>query len=123
MSVVACIVSNVTNQPLTKGYAMAHDLEIGSNGQVAFASLREPAWHKLGTVFNEEVSTSQMLELAHLNDWNVRLEEVALPDGFSSDRGYNYVVRTNPFDNDQTDVLAQVKTADGRRARFIPIQA
>jgi len=115
MSVVVCIVSTVTNQPLTKGYIMAHDLEIGSNGQVAFASLREPAWHKLGTVFNEEVSTSQMLELAHLNDWNVRLEEVPMPDGFVSDRKYNYVTRTNPFDKSQNDVLGIV----GERYRIL----
>jgi len=90
---------------------MAHDLE----SDKSFASFRQPAWHGLGTVFEEEVSTTQMLELAHLNDWNVRLEEVALPDGFSSDRGYNYVVRTNPFDNDQTDVLGVV----GERYRIL----
>ena len=90
---------------------MAHDLE----SDKSFASFRQPAWHGLGTVFEEEVSTKQMLELAHLNDWNVRLEEVALPDGFSSDRGYNYVVRTNPFDNDQADVLGVV----GERYRIL----
>ena len=94
---------------------MAHEIEIGSNGEAAFASLREPAWHQLGTVFNEEVSTKQMLELAHLNDWNVRLEEVPMPEGFVSDRKYNYVTRTNPFDNSQNDVLGIV----GERYRIL----
>lgn len=94
---------------------MAHDLEIGTNGQVAFASLREPAWHKLGTVFEEEVNTQQMLKLAHLDNWNVRLEEVPMPKGFVSDRNYNYVTRTNPFDSSQNDVLGIV----GERYRIL----
>ena len=51
---------------------MAHELEIAQDGTTAFASLREPAWHGLGTVFSEEVTTAKMLELAHLDNWNVR---------------------------------------------------
>ena len=94
---------------------MAHQLEIGADGQVAFASLREPAWHNLGTVFQEEVSTSEMLELAHLQDWNVRLEEVPLPKGFVSDKTNYFVARTNPFDSKQTDVLGVV----GERYRVL----
>ena len=61
----------------------------------AFASLRVPAWHMLGTVFQDEVSTSQMLELAHLNGWDVRLEPNTF-DGESVKTFYD-VVRTNPF--------------------------
>ena len=95
---------------------MAHELEIGSNGEVAFASLREPAWHNLGTVFQEEVNTNEMLKLAHLDNWNVRLEDVALPDGFSSDKSYSFVTRTNPFDNSQNDVLGVVGE------RYVPLQ-
>ena len=94
---------------------MAHELET-VNGQTAFASLRQPAWHGLGTVFEEEVNTNQMLELAHLNDWNVRLEDVALPDGFNSDKGYSFVTRTNPFDRTQNDVLGVVGE------RYVPLQ-
>lgn len=95
---------------------MAHELEIGSNGEVAFASLREPAWHKLGTVFQEEVNTQQMLELAHLDGWNVRLEDVVMPDGFKSDKSYSFVTRTNPFDKTQNDVLGVVGE------RYVPLQ-
>jgi phage/plasmid-like protein (TIGR03299 family) len=87
---------------------MAHELEIGTNGQVAFASLREPAWHSLGTVFNEEVSTAKMLELAHLDNWNVRLENVPTPENFASDKDYFFVTRTNPFDATQNDILGVV---------------
>ena len=90
---------------------MAHELE----SDKSFASFREPAWHGLGTVFNEEVSTREMLELANLHDWNVRLEEVAIPDGFASDKTYNYVTRTNPFDRSQNDILGVV----GERYRIL----
>ena len=88
---------------------MAHELEIDeATGQATFASLRQPAWHGLGTVFENEVNTAEMLKLAHLDNWNVRLEDVALPEGFSSDKSYSFVTRTNPFDNTQNDVLGVV---------------
>jgi phage/plasmid-like protein (TIGR03299 family) len=95
---------------------MAHELEIGTNGEVAFASLRQPAWHNLGTVFEEEVNTQEMLKLAHLDNWNVRLEDVSLPDGFSSDKSYSFVTRTNPFDTNTNDVLGIVGE------RYVPLQ-
>ena len=90
---------------------MAHELE----SDKSFASFRQPAWHGLGTVFEEEVTTSEMLELANLHDWNVHLEEVVIPDGFSSDKTYNYVTRTNPFDRKQKDILGVV----GERYRIL----
>jgi phage/plasmid-like protein (TIGR03299 family) len=94
---------------------MAHMLETNGS-ETAFASLREPAWHGLGTVFNEEVSTAKMLELAHLDNWNVRLEDVAIPNGFSSDKNYSFVTRTNPFNPEQNDVLGVVGE------RYVPLQ-
>ena len=88
---------------------MAHELEIDSvTGKTTFASFREPAWHGLGTVFEEEVNTSKMLELASLDNWNVRLEEIPLPQGFSADKTNYFVARTNPFNKAQTDVLGVV---------------
>ena len=95
---------------------MAHLLEQDANGNTAFASLREPAWHGLGTVFENEVTTSEMLKLAHLDNWNVRLEDVAIPDGFASDKSYSFVTRTNPFDKNQNDVLGVVGE------RYVPLQ-
>lgn len=87
---------------------MSHEVE--TNGtEAAFASLREPAWHGLGTVFNEEVTTAQMLELAHLDNWNVRLEPVYV-QGVPAERfavPSFAVVRTNPFDG-EADVLSVV---------------
>ena len=86
---------------------MAHELET-QNGKTSFASFREPAWHGLGTVFTEEKNTAEMLEAANLNGWNVRLEEMEIPSHLTSDKEYQYVVRTNPTDNSQTDVLGVV---------------
>ena len=83
---------------------MAHMLE--QYGDMAsFASLREPAWHGLGTVLDHEVTTSEMLQVAHLAGWNVRTEDVSLPG--RSHRNYFATVRTNPFDGG-TDVLGIV---------------
>jgi phage/plasmid-like protein (TIGR03299 family) len=88
---------------------MAHEIE-------SFASLREPAWHGLGVVFNEEKTTAEMLETANLSNWNVRLEDLEIPSHLSSDKSYQYVIRTNPSDKSQTDVLGVVGQ------RYVPLQ-
>ena len=88
---------------------MAHEIE-------SFASLREPAWHGLGTVFQDEVTTAEMLSTANLSNWNVRLEDLEIPSHLQSDKSYQYVIRTNPFDNSQTDVLGVVGE------RYVPLQ-
>ncbi len=94
---------------------MAHELET-QNGVASFASFREPAWHGLGTVFTEEKNTSEMLVAANLNGWNVRLEDLEIPSQLTSDKNYQYVVRTNPTDKTQTDVLGIVGE------RYVPLQ-
>ena len=91
---------------------MAHELE----SEKSFASFREPAWHGLGTVFNEEVTTAEMLSLANLQNWNVRLEDVVIPSTLTSDKSYQYVVRNNPFTDGQVDVLGVVGE------RYVPLQ-
>ena len=74
----------------------------------SFASFREPAWHGLGTVFDHEVTSStEMLELAGLDNWNVRLEDVPLPDDYTSSKNNFMVVRDHPV-NGNPDVLAIV---------------
>jgi len=84
---------------------MGHMLE--QYGEMAsFASLRQPAWHGLGTVFDEAVSTSEMLDLAHLSDWDVRQVPVDLPGRYHGGDFFANV-RTNPFDG-ETDVLGIV---------------
>ena len=61
----------------------------------AFASLRKPAWHDLGTVFDKPVSTKEMLELAHMANWNLRLR--LLETDAYSDKDEFEVLRDNPF--------------------------
>lgn len=72
-----------------------------------FASRRVPAWHMLGTVFEDDnVTTADMLRLAHMDNWNVRLEEIVLPG--RSEIDYYATVRDNPADG-LPDVLGVVK--------------
>jgi phage/plasmid-like protein (TIGR03299 family) len=71
----------------------------------SFASLREPAWHGLGTILDSEVSTSEMLKVAHLAGWDVRLDDIDLPG--RSHKNFFAVTRKNPFDGDR-DVLGVV---------------
>lgn len=89
-----------------------HALEIGSAGQVAFATRQEPAWHLLGTVFDadEQVTTTQMLSKAYLDGWNVRLADLALADGGGAawTTEQYAVVRDNPFVKGDRDVLSIV---------------
>lgn len=94
---------------------MAHALEI-INGEASFASFREPAWHSLGTVFTHEVtSASEMLELANLDGWNVRVEDVPMPEGYSTTNPSFWVVRNHPADG-HSDVLATVGS------RYVAVQ-
>ena len=78
---------------------MAHNLERSIDGfETAFASRQQPAWHGLGTVFEGDLTTPEMLKLAHLNDWDVRLEQVEVPEGYRTTSDEYRIIRTNPFD-------------------------
>lgn len=77
------------------------------NGQTSFASFRENAYHQMGTVFQNEVNTAEMLSAANLANWNVRLENVPLPDGYTSTKNNFMVVRDHPSDK-HGDVLSIV---------------
>ena len=85
---------------------MAHNLEM-VNGQASFVSLREPAWHHLGTVVSDEMTTKQVMDYANLSNWNVRLEDVILPDGYTATKNAFMVVRNHPEDS-HPDVLSIV---------------
>lgn len=87
---------------------MSHEIEQAGDGRAAFYSLREDAWHRLGTVVEEAKSVDEALAIAHLDGWNVRKEplytevggqRIAVPGGFA-------VIRNNPFNREQIDVLA-----------------
>lgn len=70
-----------------------------------FASLRAPAWHLLGDVFEDPKTTLEMIDAAHLGDWNVRLVPVET-DSRGGPELWE-VVRDNPFDQ-ETDRLGFV---------------
>lgn len=74
----------------------------------AVASLREPMWHGLGTVFTKPVLTAKMLELSHMDKWDMRFVDAAemLPEARFV-KPTMHVVRTNPFDKG-IDVLGTV---------------
>lgn len=91
---------------------MSHNLEVASDGRVAFALRDKPAWHNLAdTIFDKDahVTTADMLKAAHLADWNVRLVPAAdiIPSEWRSNTESHFVIRDNPFDGG-TDVLSIV---------------
>lgn len=68
-----------------------------TNGVSLFASLREPAWHGLGTVIDKEITDYlEFMEYAHLRDWDIRLIPI-VGAGRSETEAFE-VVRTNPID-------------------------
>lgn len=78
-------------------------------GHAAFAARGEPGWHNLGTVFEQDadINTAEMLDLAHLSKWNVRLAEI---EGLGRTTTPSFeVIRTNPFDKG-IDRLGVVKS-------------
>jgi phage/plasmid-like protein (TIGR03299 family) len=88
-----------------------HGLEIGSAGQVAFATRGEPGWHNLGTVFPDDrkITTAEMLDLAHLSGWSIELIELQTKARARKAQPFFEVVRTNPFDGG-LDRLGVVKS-------------
>jgi phage/plasmid-like protein (TIGR03299 family) len=82
---------------------MAHELETFDNGQTAFVSARQSAWHRLGTVTDDCMTAEDVMAKAFLGGWKVR--KIALqgvettPDGVSiiecPDK--RMTVRTNIF--------------------------
>lgn len=84
-----------------------HGLEI-VDGKVSFATRRVPAWHGLGTVFQEDLNTDEIMNLAHLKDWNVRTRSYKelMPDTWSTHIDKSMIIRDNPFyDPEQAKLL------------------
>lgn len=50
---------------------MSHDLEITADGTASFVSVREPAWHRLGIVWPDDLTVTEALLLARA-DYEVR---------------------------------------------------
>lgn len=89
-----------------------HELDI-TDGTVNFVTARKPAWHRLGTVFESEMTVTEALDAAHLAGWNVRKlamtsTDVITPEVIDEDGvtpavtrtvavpDWSHVVRTNP---------------------------
>lgn len=85
--------------------------------QAAIASLRVNPWRNLGTTFDKPVSTSKMLDLAHLANWNLRFVDAAevMPD-YRFSKPVKFVVRDNPFEPGKKDVIGTV----GKRYKIFP---
>ena len=93
---------------------MSHDLEM-VNGKASFASFRKPAWHNLGQIAQEEMTTEEIMKMANLNDWNVRgvgFEEFLADTPVSDSTGKQLIVRNRPGatedDDKRFDVLGVV---------------
>jgi phage/plasmid-like protein (TIGR03299 family) len=91
-----------------------HELEI-INGEASFVSFREIAWHKLGTVLQEEFTLEEGMRIANLSGWNVRNEPVIYPDGYTTAIQKFMMVRDHP-ETGNPDVLA----INGKR--YEPVQ-
>jgi phage/plasmid-like protein (TIGR03299 family) len=90
-----------------------------TDGVASFASAREHAWHRLGTVLPDAMTAEQALAAAHLAGWNVRKkplyvegDPVLAEDGVTLGGpvevpGKFATVRTNPI-NQKEDVLGVV---------------
>lgn len=92
---------------------MAHQIEQFQDGSAAFASARQDAWHRLGTVTPDAMTAEQALSAARLGGWKVRkLSLVArelTDDGVSSHEVERFyaTARTNPVTG-STDILGVV---------------
>lgn len=85
---------------------MAHEIDT-TNGIASFVTARKPAWHRLGQVFDTEMTVPEAQAAAHLAGWNVRKldligrETVMDDDGVTTtdveDSNWKLVVRDNPI--------------------------
>lgn len=87
---------------------MSHEIEQFETEKgkfAAFASLKKPAWHGLGTVAQEPQTTEEMMKLAHLHNWAVRTKPLVAQLGENEDGspilteigGHNVVLRNHPI--------------------------
>lgn len=92
---------------------MAHELEHLANGQTAFVSARQHAWHRLGIVTDATLSASDIIAKAFLGGWRVR--KIPLQGVETTPDGVNIIaiddkwmtVRTNVLDG-RTEALGIV---------------
>ena len=103
---------------------MAHEIDI-TDGIASFASARQDAWHRLGTVLPDAMTAEEALAAANLTGWNVRKLPLTAAETIINEHGVETVevevpdqyatVRTNPV-NGSTDALGVVG------AQYTPVQ-
>ena len=96
---------------------MSHDLEV-HNGTTSFASLRKPAWHNLGQIADEEMTTEEIMALANLNNWQVRavgFDEFLADTPVSDSTGKQLIVRNRPGATEEDDKRFDVLGVVGGR--------
>lgn len=91
---------------------MAHQIET-INGTSLAVFHRDPAWHRLGTVFPDAPTVAEAIEAAHLGGWNVRTTPLLTSEASEPKSRFEIevevashraIVRTNPITG-STDVL------------------
>jgi hypothetical protein len=64
-----------------------HEIETFTDGTAAAAFGKIPAWHRLGKVFDEEMTAEQALVGAQLANWNVRLATLQAVETYDAPAG------------------------------------
>jgi len=84
-------------------------IETSDDGRATFVAVKQHGWHKLGTLSDKPLSVAEGLDLAHLSGLEYHTEPIAVPVGdppeFIMAPGYRAVVRRNPFNHDEWQVL------------------
>lgn len=79
---------------------MSHEIETHTNAdgttEAAAVFARVPAWHRLGTVFDGDLTTDDVMKQGHLGGWDLRTEELTTASGLSVPGKFG-IIRTNPF--------------------------
>jgi phage/plasmid-like protein (TIGR03299 family) len=86
-----------------------HNLDT-TNGQTAFVSAREDAWHQLGKTLQKSFTAQEAMTEGLLGRWDVRKQPMYTADengALVTVQGRNAVVRTNPVDG-KLNVLGDV---------------
>lgn len=93
---------------------MAHDIETNGS-EAAFVSAHTHAWHQLGTVLPDAFTAEEAMKHGHLGGWNVRKQPLWTRASEDAEPmvvpNRQAVVRDNPFNPGQQDVLGTVGDA------------
>lgn len=97
---------------------MSHEINELAEGIHSFASAREHAWHKLGTVVEDAMTAEEAMRLANLSGWNVRKTPM-----FTIDEDGNQIEADNRFATIYTNpVTRQNRYLGVVGSHYTPIQ-